>query len=65
MDEISEEEFEKAKEMEPEPVKNEDKLTESEFNELLDEMQDPVLAQQKIAVQIKRFLDSRDRKSVV
>ena len=59
MDEISEEEFEKAKEMEPELKKKQKEVSEREFNKLLEEMENPVLAQKKIAVQIKRFLDKR------
>ena len=60
MDEISQEEIDKASALHPEKLKDEAKeLTESEFNNLLEEMQNPVQAQQKLAVQIKTFLDKR------
>ncbi len=60
MDEISQKEFDKAAAIEPEMKKEKNKpLTEDEFNKLLAEMQNPVQAQQKLAVQIKSFLDNR------
>ena len=60
MDEISQEKFDKAAALHPEKLEDETKeLTESEFNSLLEEMQNPVQAQQKLAVQIKTFLDGR------
>ena len=60
MDEISQKQFDEAKALAPEPVDEENKeLTESEFQKMLDEMQNPVQAQQRVAVQIKTFLDKR------
>ena len=60
MDEISQKEFDKAAALNPEKLKDETKeLTETEFKSLLEEMQNPVQAQQKLAVQIKIFLDKK------
>jgi len=60
IDEISQKEFDKAVALHPEKVEDDFKeLTESEFKVLLEEMQNPVQAQQRIAVQIKIFLDKR------
>ena len=60
MDKISQEEFDEAAALKPEKIGEEaNELTESEFNKLLEEMQNPVQAQQRIAVQIKTFLDKR------
>ena len=60
MDEISQREFDKAAALHPDKLEDESKeLTESEFAKLLEEMQNPVQAQQKLAVQIKNFLDGR------
>lgn len=60
MDEISQKEFDKAAALHPEKIKDAVKeLTEGEFAKLLEEMQNPVEAQQKLAVQIKTFLDNR------
>ena len=60
MDEISQKEFDKAAALHPEKIEDEAKeLTESEFAKLLEEMQNPVLAQQHLAVKIKTFLDKR------
>ena len=60
MDEISQKEFDEAAAIYPEEIEEEDDvLTESEFDKLLVEMQNPVLAQQRLAVQIKNFLDKR------
>jgi len=60
MDEISQKEFDKAAAQHPEEIPDETKeLTESEFAKLLEEMQNPVLAQQHLAVKIKSFLDKR------
>ena len=61
MDEISQEEFNKAKALEHEEIEKDSEITESEFNKMLEEMQNPVQAQQRIAVQIKTFLDKRIR----
>jgi len=70
MHEITEEEFEKAA---SQPVKKAiqfEELDDEEFNKLLEEMQNPVKAQQHLAVQIKTFLDKRikeemDKKGVL
>lgn len=60
MDEISQEEIDKASSLSPKKLKNGVKeLTEKEFNLLLEEMQNPVQAQQRLAVQVKTFLDNR------
>ena len=60
MDEISQKQFDEAKALVPEEIEEEYKeLTESEFEKMLEEMQNPVQAQQRIAVQIKSFLDKR------
>ena len=60
MDEISKKELDKAIALHPKKLKDEGKeITESEFNKLLEEMQNPVKAQQRLAVQIKTFLDKR------
>ncbi len=60
MDEISQKDFDKAAALHPEKLEDEMKeLTEGEFAELLEEMQNPVQAQQKLAIQIKIFLDKR------
>ena len=60
MDEISQEQFDKAVKLCPERKEDEIKeLTENEFKALLEEMQSPVNAQQRLAVQIKTFLDKR------
>ena len=60
MDEISQKEFDKAAAIHPEKIEDANKeITESEFNILLEEMQNPVAAQQRLAVQIKTFLDKR------
>ncbi len=60
MEEISQKDFDKSAALHPEKLKDETKgLTESEFAKLLEEMQNPVMAQQKLAVQIKSFLDKR------
>jgi len=51
----------------PEPKKDDlliPELTETEFNKMLEDMQHPVKAQQRIAVQIKRFLDKRIAKEM-
>ena len=60
MEEISQEEIDKAVAVSPENILNKRKeLTESEFKNLLEEMQNPVQAQQHLAVKIKSFLDKR------
>ncbi len=60
MDEISQKEFDKAAALHPEKIEDTTKaLTESDFAKLLEEMQNPVQAQQKLAVQIKIFLDKK------
>lgn len=65
MDSISQEEFDKAETLYPSKLDDETKeLTESDFNGLLEEMQNPVQAQQKLAVQIKIFLDKKIKKEM-
>ena len=60
MDEISQKQFDKAKALHPKKIEDDYKgLTESEFAKLLEEMQNPVQAQQHLAVKIKSFLDKR------
>ncbi len=60
MDEISQKEFDEAAEIKDEENDSEvEELTESEFNILLEQMENPVIAQQNLAVKIKRFLDRR------
>jgi hypothetical protein len=66
MDEITQKEFDKAtedlkEESDDEGIKE---LNESEFNTLLKEMQNPVQAQQRLAVQIKTFLDHSIKKEM-
>ena len=57
MDEISQEEFDKASAIEPEKIeKQEPDMTDEEFQKLLDSMNNPVDAQRSLAVQIKLFL---------
>lgn len=65
MDEISQKQFDEAEELHAEKLDKEDKeITESQFNNLLDEMKNPVHAQQKLAVKIKIFLDKRISKEM-
>ncbi len=60
MDKISQKEFDKAAASAPKEIRDEIKeLTEEEFAKLLEEMQNPVQAQQRLAVQVKTFLDKR------
>ncbi len=60
MDKISQKEFDKAAAIHPENSEEATKeLSEREFDKLLEEMQNPVQAQQRLAVQIKTFLDER------
>jgi len=60
MDEISQKEIDEAVALSPEKIDEEsNELTESDFKKLLEEMQNPVLAQQHLAVKIKNFLDKR------
>ncbi|KKM99104.1 hypothetical protein LCGC14_1151180 [marine sediment metagenome] len=62
MEQISEEDFEKVDNL---PKKKKKKkmevimITESHFKTLLAKMENPVLAQQELAVQIKSFLDQK------
>lgn len=62
---VGKEKFDKADDM-PKPVKKGDlvspdikELSEQEFSKMLEDMQNPVEAQKRIAVQIKNFLDQR------
>ena len=65
MDEISQKQFDKAAALHPEKLGDENaELTENEFKLLLNEMQNPVQAQQELAVKIKNFLDKRIRKEM-
>ena len=65
MDEISQKEFDEAAALLPEKREDENKeLTEKEFAEILEERQNPVQAQQKLAVQIKTFLDEKIKKEM-
>lgn len=60
MDEVTQEEFDKAAALHPKKIKDESKeITQREFDRLLEEMQNPVKAQQRLAVQVKTFLDNR------
>ncbi len=60
MDKISQEEFDEAAKQYPGKKEIEGtEISETEFDKLLEEMQNPVQAQQRLAVQIKTFLDSR------
>ena len=60
MDEISKKQFNEAEAIAPKKIgEEENELTESQFEKMLEEMQNPVQAQQRIAVQIKNFLDNR------
>ncbi len=60
MDKISQKQFDKAAALHPDKIEDETKeLTESEFARLHEEMQNPVQAQQHLAVKIKSFLDKR------
>ena len=60
MDEISQKQYDKAAAIRPEEIKDKIKaLTEKEFDTLLEEMKNPVQAQQDLAVKIKTFLDAR------
>jgi len=60
MDEVTQKEFDKAAALKPEELVGEAKeLTDKDFEKLLEEMQNPVQAQQRLAVQIKNFLDKR------
>ncbi|HEA46465.1 MAG TPA: hypothetical protein ENH99_01660 [Candidatus Pacearchaeota archaeon] len=60
MDEITQKQFDKATALQPEKIEKETKeIAEVDFKILLDEMQNPVLAQQHVAVKIKIFLDKR------
>jgi len=56
MDKISEEEFEKAKMLEPEKVESEE---EENMDELLEELKNPVDAQKALAVKIRKSLDKQ------
>ena len=59
MDEISQAELNKVIELYPKEKEEDDhkEISESDFKVLLEEMQNPVQAQKRIAVQIKIFLD--------
>ena len=59
MKEVSNEEFEKAMKMAPERKGKEKEITPEEFEQMLNDMQNPVNSQKEIAVKIKLFLDKR------
>lgn len=59
MEEISRDEFEKAMELAPERKEPVKVVTEKDFEQALQDMQNPVNAQKEIAVKIKSFLDKR------
>jgi hypothetical protein len=63
MEQISQKQIDKAKSEAEEDTEDEkDKfegLTEEKFNLILQEMQNPVMAQQRLAAQVKNFLDKR------
>jgi len=63
MEEITEEHLNKVISLLPEVVDDEIKeVTEKEFNAMLEDMNNPVNAQKRLAVQIKIFLDQRIEK---
>jgi hypothetical protein len=65
MEEVSQKDFDKAAALPEEKIDNGNaELTESEFNKLLEEIQNPVMAQQHLAVKIKSFLDKRIREEM-
>lgn len=67
MDQIDEHAFKNAKRLPPlESEKKEElaELSEREFNQMLLDMDNPVMAQKRIAVQIKHFLDSKIKKEM-
>ena len=63
MDEISQEEFERALALTPDR-KDVKIATEEEFSKMLKEMQNPSNAQKDLAVKIKIFLDDRIQKEI-
>ena len=65
MEKISQEEFDKAAAMRPKKKSETKRITESEFQKMIEEMQNPVQAQQNIAVKIKTFLDERIKSEMV
>jgi hypothetical protein len=58
MKKVTEDDFNKAGKMEVEEEKKEEPSDEN-IEELLAEMENPVLAQKKLAIKIKKFLDKR------
>ena len=61
MEMVDEERFERAEGLPKLPKKEKqfEELSEQEFQNLLEDMQNPVKAQQQLAVQVKVFLDKR------
>lgn len=60
MDQISQKEFDDAAAIAPDPIKPKTEIvSEKKFEAMLVEMQKPVMAQKRIAVQIKNFLDKQ------
>lgn len=66
MDEISQEEFDAAAKIKPEKKDLGNKgMSERDFKKMLEEMQNPVLVQQNLAVTVKTFLDKRIAKEML
>lgn len=59
MEEISREQLDAAMKMTPKRTELEKEITEDEFQNMLEDMQNPVNSQKEIAVKVKLFLDKR------
>jgi len=62
MEVVDKKKFERAKELPALPTEEGPKvaeITEEQFNQMLEDMNNPVQAQQRLAVQVKTFLDHR------
>lgn len=59
MEMVNKKKFDKVKPLVKEELKADHELTENEFQKLLEDMQNPVKAQQHLAVQIKNYLDKK------
>ena len=59
MKEVSNEELEKAMKMVPERKNREKEITPENFEQMLQDMQNPVNSQKEIAVKVKLFLEKR------
>ena len=64
MEEITEKEFEQAKAMVPKIEDEDREISEAEIKAMLEEMENPVKAQQHLAIQIKIALDVRIKKEM-